>query len=178
MKVGSLLSSRVILGLAAIIAGLLPAIAQAEIYKWKDKDGVTRYSDVPPPSNIKNESMGRKIPKAPAAAVVAPVDAASAPTTGKDGSAAPKDAAPLSKEEAAAKRAKEAEAQKKADEVKKAELKYRQESCAAARNNLRMYSAGGRLMTTDEKGERHYLGDDEISKGKAEAQQAVEKFCD
>ena len=32
---------------------LLPAIANAEIYKWKDKDGVTRYSDVPPPSNIK-----------------------------------------------------------------------------------------------------------------------------
>ena len=171
MKVGSLLNSVVILGSAAIIAAVLPAIAQAEIYKWKDKDGITRYSDVPPPSNIKNESMGKKIPKASAAAAVAPVDAASAPATGKD-------AAPLSKEEAAAKRAKEAEAQKKADEVKKAELKYRQESCAAAKNNLRMYSAGGRLMTTDEKGERHYLGDDEISKNKAEAQQAVEKFCD
>lgn len=176
MKVGSLL------GLAAMIVGLLPAIAHAEIYKWKDKDGVTRYSDVPPPSNIKNESMGRKIPKTPAAAAVAPADAGAAPATGKatgkDGAATPKDAAPLSKEEAAAQRAKEAEAQKKADEVKKAELKYRQESCAAARNNLRMYSAGGRLMTTDEKGERHYLGDDEISKGKAEAQEAVAKFCD
>jgi hypothetical protein len=41
-----------------------------------------------------------------------------------------------------------------------------------------MYSAGGRIMTTDEKGERVYLGDDDISKGKADAQQAVEKFCD
>lgn len=172
MKVGSLL------GLAAIIAGILPATAQAEIYKWKDKDGVTRYSDVPPPSNIKNESIGKKIPKAPAATAVAPVEAGSAPANSNAGTATPKDAAPLSKEEAAAKRAQEAEAQKKADEVKKAELKYRQESCAAARNNLRMYSNGGRMMTTDENGERRYLGDDEISKGKADAQQAVEKFCD
>jgi hypothetical protein len=33
-------------------------------------------------------------------------------------------------------------------------------------------------MTTDENGERRYLGDEDISKGKADAQQAVEKFCD
>jgi hypothetical protein len=172
MKAGSLLV------LAALITAMVPAVAQAEIYKWKDKDGVTRYSDVPPPSNIKNESIGKKIPKAPTAAAAAPVVNGSAPATNTSGTATPKDAAPLSKEEAAAKRAQEAEAQKKADEVKKAELKFRQESCAAARNNLRMYSAGGRIMTTDEKGERVYLGDDDISKGKADAQQAVEKFCD
>ena len=172
MKVGS------ILVVGAIVTAMAPAIAQAEIYKWKDKDGTTRYSDVPPPSNIKNESMGKKVPKAPVAPVVAPAENGSAPAANKGGTAAPKDAAPLSKEDAAAKRAQEAEAQKKADEVKKAELKFRQESCTAARTNLRMYSAGGRMMTTDEKGERVYLGDDEISKGKAEAQQAVEKFCD
>ena len=110
--------------------------------------------------------------------MVAPVENGSTPVANKGNTATPKDAAPLSKEEAAAKRAQEAEAQKKADEVKKAELKFRQESCAAARNNLRMYSNGGRMMTTDEKGERRYLGDEEISKGKTEAQQAVEKFCD
>lgn len=172
MRIGSLLIW------AVLIPAMLPALAQAEIYKWKDKNGVTRYSDVPPPSNIKNESIGKKIPKAPTAAAVAPAVNGSTPAANASGTATPKDAAPLSKEEAAAKRAQEAEAQKKADEVKKAELKFRQESCAAARNNLRMYSAGGRIMTTDEKGERVYLGDDEISKGKADAQQAVEKFCD
>lgn len=172
MRIGSLLVW------AVLIPAMLPALAQAEIYKWKDKNGVTRYSDVPPPSNIKNESIGKKIPKAPTAAAVAPAVSGSTPVANASGTATPKDAAPLSKEEAAAKRAQEAEAQKKADEVKKAELKFRQESCAAARNNLRMYSAGGRIMTTDEKGERVYLGDDDISKGKADAQQAVEKFCD
>lgn len=169
MKVGSLLV------LALIGAAMAPALAQAEIYKWKDKNGITRYSDVPPPSDIKNESIGKKTYKAPVAPAVAPTGNGAASANNAGGTAIP--AAP-SKEEAAAKRAQEAEAQKKADEVKKAELKYRQESCAAARNNLRMYSNGGRIMTTDENGERRYLGDDDISKGKADAQQAVEKFCD
>jgi len=33
-------------------------------------------------------------------------------------------------------------------------------------------------MTTDDKGERHYLGDEDINKGKADAQRDVDKFCD
>jgi hypothetical protein len=156
-----------LLVLTALITVMVPSGVQAEIYKWKDKNGTTRYSDVPPPSNIKNESIGKNTTKTPA---VAPVENGSVPLNIKGGTAAP--AAALSKDEAAAKRDQEVEAKKKA------ELKYRQESCAAAQTNLRMYSAGGRLMTTDENGERRYLGDDEIGKGKADAQQAVEKFCD
>lgn len=163
---------------ALLIPTMLPALAQAEIYKWKDKDGRMRYSDVPPPSNIKNESIGKKVPKAPVATTTGPSDNGSASGTNNGIAAVPNEAAANSKDAAAAKRAQEAEIQKKADEVKKAELKFRQESCAVARNNLRTYSNGGRVMTTDESGERRYLGDDELSKGKAEAQQAVEKFCD
>jgi hypothetical protein len=167
MKLGSLFM------LAAITTAMLPGLAQAEIYKWKDKNGTTRYSDIPPPSNIKNESIGKKTTKVPA-----PTEAETAQATNKAGSAAPNDAAAINREEAAAKRAQDAEAKKMADEVKAAEMKHRQESCAAARNNLRMYTAGGRMMTTDANGERRYLGDDEISNNRAEAQQAVEKFCD
>lgn len=167
MKLGSLLM------LAAITTAMAPGLAQAEIYKWKDKNGTTRYSDIPPPSNIKNESIGRKATKAPTPAETEPAQAAN-----KAGSAAPNDATAINREEAAAKRAQNAEAKKMADEVKAAEMKYRQESCTAARNNLRMYTAGGRLMTTDANGERRYLGDDEISNNRAQAQQAVEKFCD
>ena len=40
----------------------LPMLANAEIYKWKDKDGTVRYTDTPPPSNIKQESIGGKKP--------------------------------------------------------------------------------------------------------------------
>ncbi len=174
------------LGSFLLVAALFPAFvtlsAHAEIYKWKDKDGSIRYSDVPPPSNIKNESIAKKIPRSAAPAIAAPEANKAATLTGKNAAANAnpnaKDAPPLSKEEAAAKNAKEAEAKKKAEAEKQAELKYRQESCAAARRNLAMYGNGGRIATTDERGERRFLGDDEISKGKTEAQRDVDKFCD
>lgn len=162
---------------ATLAVAMMPA-AHAEIYKWKDKDGSIRYSDVPPPSNIKNEALGRKIPKAAAGVTAAPAENGSPPAVSQDSGAVPKDAASLSKEEAAARRAQEADAKKNAEEVKKAEIKFRQESCAAAQNNLRTYANGGRIMTTTESGERRYLSDEEINRGKAEAEQAVQKFCD
>ena len=31
---------------------LVPAAAQAEVYKWRDSNGVVRYSDIPPASNL------------------------------------------------------------------------------------------------------------------------------
>lgn len=148
---------------------LMPVLSHGEIYKWKDKDGSVRYSDIPPPSNIKNEPMlGNKISK-PAAPVTTPSE------TQAKGEAV--NNAPSTKDDAAAKRAKDAEAQKKIDEAKQAELKFRQESCAAAKRNHAMYSLGGRIVTTDAQGERRFLGDEEIAKGKAEAAQAIEKFC-
>lgn len=166
MRIGSLLLT------AALFMAFVTSAAHAEIYKWKDKDGSIRYSDVPPPSNIKNESISKKISRPAAPAAVAPS------AIEKDAAANPKDAPPLSKEEAAAKNAKEAEAKKRAEAEKQAELKYRQENCAIARKNLAAYGNGGRIATTDDKGERRYLGDDEIMKGKADAQRDVEKFCD
>lgn len=150
----------------------LPIAAHAEIYKWRDKDGSIRYSDIPPPSNIKNEPMlGNKIPK-PAASATAPVKDATTQNSSTQNTGAP-----ATSDDAAAKRAKDAEAAKKAEDTKKAELKFRQESCAAAKRNQAMYNIGGRIATTDAQGERRFLSEDEIEKGKAEAAQAIEKFC-
>lgn len=160
------------LGLLLVWIALLPALAHAEIYKWKDKNGTVRYSDTPPPSNIKIEPIGKKIPK-PSAQSPAATSEGSSGVTVTD---TPKDAA-LSKDEAAAKRAKDAEAQKKAEASKQVELKIKQENCAVAKRNLATYNNGGRISTTDEKGERTYLGDDDIAKGKADSQRDVEKYC-
>jgi len=168
---------------------MLPIFAQAEIYKWKDKDGSVRYSDVPPPSNIQREPMlGKKIPKPTGQPPLAPVEGNATAAMNKDKAATAKESTPLSKEEAANKRvskeeaankrAKDAEAQKKADEVKQADLKIKQENCKAAKSNLATFNNGGRIMITDEKGERQYLGDEEIAKGKADAQRDIEKYCD
>ena len=168
---------------------ILPTLASAEIYKWKDKDGIVRYSDVPPPSNIKQESLsGKKILKPTGQAPLTPVEGDATVTMNKIKAEAAKvkaatdkvatDKAPLGKDEAAAKRAKDAEQQKKAEEAKQAELKLKQENCKAAKANLKTHTDGGRLMRTNEKGEREYLGDADIEKGKADSQKDVEKYCD
>lgn len=183
-----------ILRIVLLCAIALPGLASAEVYKWKDSDGKMRYSDVPPPSNIKQEPLyGKKIPKPTGRAPLTSVDgdinaniSKIKPTTSKDGVAtdnadAGKNKAekvPPSKEEAAAKRAADAEQQKKADEAKQAELKLKQENCKAARSNLATYTNGGRIAKTNEKGEREYLGDVEISQGKSDAQKDVDKYCD
>ena len=51
--------------LGATLGGsMLSMAAQAEIYKWKDANGVIRYSDIPPPANVQTESL--KSGRAPA----------------------------------------------------------------------------------------------------------------
>jgi hypothetical protein len=159
------------LGLLLIWVTFLPALAHSEIYKWIDKNGTVRYSDTPPPSNIKIEPIGKKIPKptAPSPAV------SHEESTGVVVTSAPNDVA--SKDEAAAKRAKNAEEQKKVEASKREELKIKQENCAVAKRNLATYNNGGRISTTDERGERTYLGDDDIAKGRADSQRDVEKYC-
>ena len=169
---------------------MLPALADAEIYKWKDKDGKVRYSDVPPPSNIKIEPMqGKKTPKPTGQPPLAPVEGDATAAMNRDKAATANDAAakeavpakektPLSKEEAAAKRARDAEVQKKVDEAKQADLKVRQENCRAAKSNLATYTNGGRITKTTESGERYYLSDEDIDKGRIDSQRDVEKYCD
>lgn len=173
---------------------MLPTLATAEIYKWKDKDGKMRYSDVPPPSNVKQEALqGKKAPKPTGLAPLTAVEGDATVAMNKDKTVVSKEKAvsdkagveakktekaPLNKEESAAKRAKDAEQQKKADESKQAELKVKQENCKAARSNLATYTNGGRIAKTNENGEREYLGDADISQGKTDAQNDVDKYCE
>jgi hypothetical protein len=176
-----------------LCAVILPTLASAEIYKWRDKNGIVRYSDVPPASNVKQEAMyGKKIPKptglAPLTAVegdatvAANRDKAATKAAAKDKARAESKAkdekAPLSKEDAAAKRAKDADQQKKADEQKQAELNIKQENCKVAKSNLATFNNGGRITKTNENGEKEFLSDSDISQGKTDAQRDVEKYCE
>jgi hypothetical protein len=171
---------------------ILPAQAHAEIYKWKDKNGAMRYSDVPPPSNIKYESLpGKKTIKPTGIAPLAEVEGDVTVSINRDKLATAKEKALTDKAamikdgdksdgkvDAAARRAQEAEQQKKLDEAKQAEQKLQRANCKAAKINLATYTNGGRIVRTSEKGERSYLSDDDISHAKADAQKDVEKYCD
>lgn len=163
---------------------LLPVLATAEIYKWRDTNGVIRYSDVPPPSNIKQEPMhGKKLVKPTGQAPLAEVEGDATAAINKLKAAEDKakaddlKKAPPTKEEAAAKRAKEAEESKKQEAQKKAELEIKQENCKNAKSRLATYTNGGRITKTDENGQKVFLGDADIAKARVEAQSDVDTHC-
>jgi Domain of unknown function (DUF4124) len=154
----------------------LPLLGHAQIYKWKDKNGAIRYTDTPPPSGIKQEAIGKK--KAGQAAdqtPLAPVEGAS-PVATKDAKKEDKKEA-MSKEGAVKKRQADAEADKKAKQEKEKQELAQVANCKLARSNLATYNNGGRITKTDENGERIYLDDKDIEKGKAQAQEDVNKYC-
>ena len=156
------------LSLALVLA---PAVSQAEIYKWKDKNGVVRYSDIPPPSNVPHESLGKKANKEPTT-VEAPA-AAAVP----EGAPVPAQQTPEELTPEAEVQQQEAEAAKKKAEAAEAEQKQKQENCATARANLANMQQGGRVYKMNEKGEREYLGDAEMAAGVEQAQAEVDKYC-
>lgn len=162
----------------------LPFLATAEsgeVYKWRDTNGVVRYSDTPPPSNVKHEVYGKKS-KATKAEPLATVEGDATVQMNKQKAALEKEKAdknkvPLSKEQEAAKRAREAEELKKIEAQKKVEAEVKAENCKTAKSNLATYTNGGRITKTDENGQRSYLSDAEIAKGRINAQDEVERHC-
>lgn len=156
---------------------VVPMLANAEVYKWKDKNGAVRYSDTPPPSNVKLEPIGRKSVAKPTgkealAPVPATVNTTASPATvkaatGKEGS-----------EDAATKlRQRNAELEKKNKEEREKQAKLKEENCKAAKANHEAYAQGGRISRMNEKGEREYLGDKEIKEGAEKTQAEISEYC-
>ena len=160
---------------AALLA--MPMLANAEVYKWKDKNGAVRYSDTPPPSNVKLEPMGRKnVTKPTGREALAPVPAAvSTPAspatvkaaTGKEGG----------EDEAAKLRQKNAEVEKRNKEEKEKQAKLKEENCKAAKANHQSYAQGGRVYKMNEKGEREYMSDKDLKEGAEKTQNEIDEYC-
>jgi hypothetical protein len=141
-----------LLALALMLAA--PQMANAAIYKWKDKDGVTRYSDTPPPGAVHYESLGSKKP------------------------ATPKPTAPAQSEKAEAKPQETPEQLKEKQRVEEENKKIRAQNCSTARANLQTYTQGGRISRMTEQGEREYLDDEALAKGAELARKDIAEFCD
>jgi hypothetical protein len=166
--------------LYAVIATslVLPLTAGAEIYKWKDKDGVVRYSDTPPPSNIKHEPIGKK-------KVTSPAQNQTPASESDSQNAVPPVAVkkPVLKEavdpsvEAARLRQRNAEIEKNNKQEKEAQAKLNEENCRAAKANHETYIQGGRVSKMNERGEREYLGDKELKEGAQKAQAEIDEYC-
>lgn len=174
MKVQQILYS------VCVIALALPMMANAEIYKWKGKDGITRYSDTPPPSSVKVDTIS----KAGTAKPVPPVVAKSASSASESESAKPKgfkepafEKEANAAKEAASIKAKKAEAERKNKLEKEKQAKLDVANCKSAKANYQSYAQGGRIYKMDENGERVYMDDAGLESGKTQAQAEISKYC-
>lgn len=162
----------------------LSANANAEVYKWTDKDGVVRYTDLPPPSDVKKyTTIGNKKTKevtkeVAKEAVAEPKNAGAATESAKpkltESQQARKDAVKDVMED---KRRQQADIEKQNKEKKEAEAKQKQENCTAARANYQTYSQGGRVYEMNEKGEREFVSDQGLAEKAAQAQRDIQQYC-
>jgi hypothetical protein len=152
-----------------LVAAALPLVVQAEVYKWKDKDGTVRYSDTPPTSNIKTETVVKK------KAVAAPATNAAAST--KPAVQRPSVAVPETPDAAAERRREQAEIDKRNKQEKEAEAQRKAENCIAAKSNMEAYTQGGRIYNINEKGERVYMDEQAFEQGRQKAQKEINENC-
>jgi len=157
----------------------LPIAVNADVYKWKDKDGVTRYSDMPPPSNVQQLPIsGKKTSVATPAKAAAPAAEPAPAKPPASGALDAKKKPAASLEGDAKKRQEQAEEDKKKTEQKEAELEIKQQNCKTAKAARQNYQQGGRIYKMNEKGEREYENDASIAKGLEQAKKDVEQYCE
>ncbi|GGC92865.1 DUF4124 domain-containing protein [Undibacterium terreum] len=137
-------------------------------YVWVDEKGVKQYSDTPPPKSVPNN----RILKSPGkASIEAPSQDNAAPAP--DADQAPKPVTTASRNEDFMKRkAEQAEKDKKAEEEKRI-ASQKKTNCERASSYQKSLESGVRIATTDSKGERSYLTDEQRAKELADARRTT-----
>jgi hypothetical protein len=130
--------------------------ASAQMYKYIDKDGKTVYSDQAPPNT---DSKQLNIPSG----------GFSSPP------AAPKTAVERDKELQKGRDEVRERAKKAEDAVKQAEA--RDQQCASAKMAYQAYADGGRIAKYNDKGERIFLGDEEIDAERERSKREMDEAC-
>ena len=145
--------------------------ASAQMYKWVDANGKVQYSDKPPPSNVKTEKL-REAPRAPSAPAASETEEDTKKDAAKTG---PKTVA--EQEQAFRKRkADEAKAQEKQAQEETI-ARDRAENCKRAKAAVANLEMGGRQTRVDDKGERIFLTDQQITQETAKARQEAAAAC-
>ncbi len=160
--------------LAALV---LPMAAGAQIYKWKDKNGVMRYSDTPPPPNVEVKTIGQSA-KDPYAKAKAP-EAAGSVKNSEAGAVAPPDKKTQTIEsgDPQQEQARKAELEKQKSIADQKKKEAYAENCKTAKANYESFMQGGRMYKMNEQGEKVYLDEAGIADGKAKAQAEINQYC-
>lgn len=151
---------------AFLVLAVLTALpAAAEIYSWKDKEGRTHYSDIPPPSGQVKTLRGAP---PPAPAPQAEDGETAQPAAGQQATDA--DAAFRQRRAAEAEAAAKV-AQGTADEAE------RQRFCTDARNQLGALDSGQRIARMNAAGEREFIDDATRAAESERLRQQIEQHC-
>jgi hypothetical protein len=149
---------------AAIWFALIPLQAAAEMYKWVDENGHTQFADHPPPAGIKYETVGVKLPTAPA--TPATTDAAKA------------EKLRIQKQELEFRKRQVVAAEQEAAEAKKKkEAALRAEDCESARTKLRNMQEDVPIYNVNAKGGRDYMTDAERASATENWKKRVDELC-
>jgi hypothetical protein len=144
--------------LAVVVVLAAVPVASAQLYKYVDKDGKTVYSDQPP-VNIDTKQLNVQ-----SGATSAPTPAAGAK------SAVERDKDLQKGRDEVRERAKKSE-----DVAKQAQAK--EQACIQAKSAYQMYADGGRITKYDDKGERVYLGDQELDAERERSKREMDEAC-
>jgi len=158
---------------------LLPGIASAQLYQWRDTNGRVVFSDTPPPpgippGNIIKSPKGRNAPApaaTPAASGAAPAANSATPAAGT--ASAP--GAPATAKAGGQKSVAEREADFKKRQAEAAEKSQkdaetaandsrREDQCRGLRQSLAALEGGQRIRRFNDKGEPYFVEDAERAK--------------
>ena len=136
----------------AVLIAFAP-LAGAELYKYVDKNGRTVYADQPP----------------------AGIDSKTVRDAAVSSAAPPKTA--VEKDKALEKGRKET--REKAEKAEKAAARDRdqEQRCQQSKQVVQSYQEGGRMYKYNDKGEREFMGEDDIAAGLKKAQRDMEEAC-
>ncbi|MDR1661785.1 MAG: DUF4124 domain-containing protein [Azoarcus sp.] len=163
----------------------LGAFANAEVYKWKDKDGRLHFSDIPP-QQAEGQVLSAPVRARPAAAdevrgvEEAPEnveEAKSAETSSAIPEAAPAKSAADRDLEFRQRRAAAAESRAKAGK-ETARAERRAQDCQRARTQYNALASGMRVARPSDDGGRVFLDDAGREAEIARAQEMIDAFCD
>jgi hypothetical protein len=137
---------------------LVPVVATAQVYTWKDANGKIHYSDQPPAErNVGSRRIGSSVG-----------DSDDVPVAAKTAT---------EKKEAAAKQAKESGEKAAQVEQERANDAIRQENCERAKQNLSGIESGQIRYRMTASGEREALDGDARDSELSGARRAVEINC-
>lgn len=138
----------------AVVTGMLASNVQAAVYKWVDKDGVTHYSQSPPPAGTEGQTI--------------------APPPTVDTQGAQKKLQDT--QEMLDKNRKQREDEAKEEQKKQAEMQAREDACHKAEVKLLSFQRP-RVNFVDKDGTRRRATEEERQRELSKTQAYIDKNC-